>query len=80
MNAIIGKLDDIIDRLDDISFSQRLLAQEIRKSNIQLNRISGTLDHIENNTVLTQYYSSITASNTTFMSWLAAFSYDKQKK
>lgn len=80
MNAIIGKLDDIIDRLDDISSSQRLLAQEIRKSNSQLSRISGTLDNIENNTALTQYYSSVTASNTTFISWLAALSYDEQKR
>ena len=80
MNTIIGKLDDVIDRLDDISTSQRLLAQEIKQSNAQISRISGTLDNIENNTALTQYYSSITASNTTFMSWLAAFSYDEQKR
>ena len=80
MNTIIGKLDDVIDRLDDISASQRLLAQEIKQSNAQLSRISYTLDNIENNTALTQYYSSITASNTTFMSWLAAFSYDEQKR
>ena len=80
MNTIIGKLDDIIDRLDDISAGQRLLAQEIRRSNEQLNRISMTLDNIENNTALTQYYSSVTASNTTFMSWIAAFSYDEQKR
>ena len=79
MNAIIGKLDDVIDRLEDISASQRLLAQEIKQSNAQLSRISSTLDNIENNTALTQYYSSITASNTTFMNWLVAFSRDEKK-
>lgn len=80
MNMIIGKLDDVINRLDDISANQRMLAQELRKSNAQLQRISGTLDNIENNTALTQYYSSVTASNTTFMSWLAAFDYDERAK
>ncbi len=80
MHVIIGKLDDVIYRLDDISeklddigASQRLLVQEIRQSNSRLNQISKTLDNIENNTALTQYYSSITASNTAFMSWLEMF-------
>lgn len=77
MNTIIGKLDDVIDRLDSISASQQLLAQEIRQCNAQLSRISSTLDNIENNTALAQYYSSVTASNTTFMSWLAVLDYDK---
>lgn len=79
MNTIIGKLDDVIDRLDDINASQMLLAQEIKQSNAQLSRISKTLENIENNTALTQYYSSITASNTTFMNWLVAFSHDEKK-
>ena len=79
MNTIIGKLDDVIDRLDDISANQRMLAQELRQSNAQLQRISSTLDNIENNTALAQYYSSVTDSNTTFMSWLAALEYDERK-
>lgn len=80
MNTIIGKLDDIIYRLDEISANQRLLAREIKRSNEQLDRIYGTLNDIEHNTALTRYYSSVTASNTTYMSWLAAFSYDENKR
>lgn len=80
MNTIIGKLDDIIYRLDEISANQRLLAREIKRSNEQLDRIYSTLNNIEHNTALTQYYSSVTASNTTYMSWLAAFSYDENKR
>lgn len=79
MQIIVGKLDAVIDRLDDINDAQRMLAREIRTSNIQLNNISRTLDNIENNTALTQYYSSVTASNTSFMSWLAARTYDMEK-
>ncbi len=77
MNTIIGKLDDVIDRLDNISASQQLLAQEIRQSNAQLSRISSTLDNIENNTALAEYYSRVTASNTSFMSWIAVLNSDK---
>ena len=77
LDVVIYKLDDIIDEIND---TKRLLVREIRACNIQLSNIAGTLENIENNTALTQYYSSVTASNTTFMSWLAAFSYDKQNK
>lgn len=71
MNMIIGKLDDIINRLDDISSTQRLLAQEIKRSNSVIDGICRSLDNIEKNTALTQYYSNITATNTSYLAWLA---------
>ena len=70
MNMVIGKLDDIITRLDDISANQQLLVQEIRKSNSRIENISRSLNNIENSTALTAYYSAITASNTSYLSWL----------
>lgn len=80
MNMIIEKLDDIIERLDDISNNQRLLVDEIKASNSKIDSICRSLERIDQNTALTQYYSSVTASNTTFMSWLAALNYDEQKR
>lgn len=47
MNTIIGKLDDIIIRLDDISDNQQLLVQEIRKSNSRIDNICQSLENIE---------------------------------
>ena len=72
MNMIVSKLEDISNKLEVIIENQRMLIEELRKSNAQLQRISGTLDNIENNTELTEYHNSVTASNTTFMSRLAA--------
>ena len=73
MNMIVSKLEDINNKLDVIIENQRMLIEELRKSNAQLQRISGTLDNIENNTALTEYHDSVTASNTTYMSRLAAW-------
>lgn len=87
MNIIIGKLDDIIDRLDAIAdrldaiaASQRVLANEIKRSNQQVDQLSHTLNKIEQNTALSAYYDRITAADTTFLSWLATLRYDKKGK
>lgn len=71
MNLIIEKLDDIIYRLDDISANQRVLANEIKRSNAKIDNICRSLNNIEQNTALTQYYSSISATNTSYLAWLA---------
>lgn len=70
LNLIIGKLDEVIYRLDEISNNQRILANEIRNSNAKINRISKSLSNIEDNTAMTEYYSSISAANTEFLKWL----------
>jgi len=71
MNLIIEKLDDIIYRLDDIQSSQRMLANEIKRSNAMIDSLCRSVENIEHNTALTQYYSKITATNTSYLAWLA---------
>ena len=73
-NIIIGKLDDIIDQLDRIRDSQYLLASAIQNSNVQIEQLSRTLNNIENNTALSTYYNSVTASNTEYFRYLSLFS------
>lgn len=71
MNLIIEKLDDIIYRLDDIQSSQRMLVNEIKRSNAMIDNICKSVVNIAQNTELTQYYSKITATNTAYLAWLA---------
>jgi len=73
MNMVIGKLDEVIDRLDEISSNQRMLAQELRASNAKIERVMGSmassLDSIRQSSAMTEYYSGVTAANTSFMKW-----------
>lgn len=71
MNMILEKLDDIIYRLDDISSSQRVLAQLLKESNRKIDSLKVSLKNIETSTELTQYYSQISAANTSYLAWLA---------
>lgn len=74
MHLILTKLDDIIDRLDDIADSQRLLAAAIRESQKQTLRLANSIDNslqqIEENTELSAYYDRINARNTSYMAWM----------
>lgn len=73
MKTIIGKLDDVIARLDDISDNQRLIAQEIRRSHSELSTMLTSLDNaaqnIEKSTAITEYYGRVTAANTSYLAW-----------
>ena len=71
-NLIISKLDDVISRLEDLSTGQQKLASLIRESNIKIDRLSQTIDCIEENTAMSTYYNKITATNTNYLSWLAS--------
>ena len=73
-NIIIGKLDDVLDRLDRLSDGQQMLAAAIRQSNAKIDQLSSSLERIENDTALSAYYSGITAANTDYLAWLATFS------
>lgn len=72
-NLILSKLDDILDRLDDLSAGQRALAAAITESNRKISELSRSLDRIEDNTAVSAYYNRVTAVNTDYMAWLAAF-------
>lgn len=76
MNLILSKLDDIIERLDQIQENQYLIANAIRESNRTAQQIynavvhcSNQLQDINENTEATKYFSQITAMNTTYMAW-----------
>lgn len=69
MNQIIGKLDDIIWRLDDLSLSQQVLGQALRQSNDKIDRLCGSVDSMVQSATLTQYYSSVTASTSSYLAW-----------
>ncbi len=80
LNVIIGKLDDIIDRLDQIKSNQYSLYQAIQSSNRTSNQIlqaarqsSQRLEAIENNSVISAYNSVLTESNTRYLKWAEMF-------
>jgi hypothetical protein len=74
MNMILSKLDDIVNRLDDISSAQWQLSQELRNGQQQVNRlcnsVQNSLDNISSNTESAAYYSRISAINTTYLAWI----------
>ncbi len=84
LNLILTKLDDIIQRLDQIQQNQNMLAQLIRQNNRQIQTLSGavaqqanTLQSIERSTAVSAYYNEITATNTAYLSWIATKSYSR---
>lgn len=73
MNLILGKLDDIIYRLDEISANQQSLAQAVQQGNAKIDRLCGIVQRLEENTEVIQYYSGVTAANTNYLAWLESF-------
>ena len=66
-NIIIGKLDQIIDRLDQIIANQRVLAQRIQTSNRMIDSMSQSVQNMVKKQEVNNYYSRISASNTQFL-------------
>lgn len=82
LNLIIIKLDDIINKLDEIQQNQYMLSDMIRKTNQQLDSLSNiavqqaqSLNRIESNTAVASYYSGISAMNTTYLAWAKQHNY-----
>ena len=76
LNLIISKLDDIIERLDQIESNQYMIANAIKESNKkadmvykQLSNCADSLTRIEANTEVSAYCNRISAINTTYMAW-----------
>lgn len=74
LNIIITKLDEIIDRLDQISSNQIMLYNAIKQSNDNSQRvykkILNSLQQTERHAEVIAYNSKITAQNTEFLKWL----------
>lgn len=70
MNKILGKLDDIIVRLDEILDNQRILANELMQSNKNVEYLCNSVDTIGETTELIKYYDQITAANSTYLVWM----------
>lgn len=80
-NMIIEKLDEVIQRLDEIKNNQYILYSEIQKQNQTVNRITSTvkscantLTSLEKSNQIIEYNSQITASNTELFKWLTILS------
>lgn len=75
LNLIITKLDDIINRLDEIQENQYQLAHEIRMSAQKISKIGNSIDeHLENieySTQLSTYLNGISALNSSYLVWLS---------
>lgn len=78
LNLILVKLDDIISRLDQIQENQYMLAGLLQDCNREIRNLTpivsaqaASLARIEERAEVSSYYNRITASNTTYLSWLA---------
>lgn len=79
LNLIITKLDDVIERLDEIKSNQYMLAQMIQESNREISNLTASVNRqidvlakIEDNSAQSAYYSKITATCTAYRAWLAS--------
>lgn len=70
MNIVLDKLNEVLYRLDDISSSQHLLANELKASNAQIDYLCHSVDKIGNTSALTQYYSKVSAENSSYLAWM----------
>lgn len=72
-NVIIGKLDDVLDKLDRLSEGQSVLATAIQQSNARIDRLGSSLSQVEHNTALSAYYNGVTAANTDYLAFISMF-------
>ena len=77
-NIIIGQLDQIVDRLDQIKQNQYMLYTELKETNSVLQNISRDVSsimvstkNVEESTYLTSQYAKITAQNTEAIKYIS---------
>ena len=80
LNAIIIRLDDVIERLSEIRSNQYMLYNAISEANKVANsiyqqtiKISEGMDRISENTAITAYNSRITATNSEIIKYIALY-------
>lgn len=69
MHQIVKKLDEVIDRLDQIGDTQYLLARAIREGNRTAENIYRSVRNIEEQGAVTAYYSRLAAANSIYLAW-----------
>lgn len=77
LNVVIQKLDDVIQKLDQIQDNQYMLYSAIQECNKKITKLSqvtsdvtNKLQDISQNAEISAYYNGITALNTTAIKWL----------
>ncbi len=70
LDRILDKLDDIIWRLDDIRSNQTALYNVISSGNQKIDSLCGSINAIEDSAAMTQYYSAVSAANSSYLAWL----------
>lgn len=76
-NMIIGKLEDVINRLDDIERNQHMLYAAVKQSNAgvqrltqMMDRMADSMDRIENSAEITAYNSAMANKTLKALTWL----------
>lgn len=84
LNAILGKLDDILNHLEEIRSSQYAIYNAISQGNKTANaiyqnsvKIADTMNTIEDNTALAAYNSAISAKNTEILKFIAVYDHTR---
>lgn len=72
-NLIIEKLDDVLVKLDEIVYNQKLLSDAIAESSRLISSLCTSVEVMNNNTAVTACYSKVTAENTKYLSMLATY-------
>lgn len=80
LNLIIVKLEEVVDKLDQIQQNQYMLASQLEQITRELQGLNSavatqtaTLERIEDNTEVSNYYNRITAANTDFLTWAKTY-------
>lgn len=86
LNLIIVKLEEVVDKLDQIAENQYMLASMLEQNNRELQSLksavatqTAALERIEDNTEVSNYYNRITAANTDFLTWAKTYEIIRSK-
>lgn len=86
LNLIIVKLEEVVNKLDQIAENQYMLASMLEQNNRELQSLksavatqTAALERIEDNTEVSNYYNRITAANTDFLTWAKTYEIIRSK-
>lgn len=86
LNLIIVKLEEVVDKLDQIQQNQYMLASQLEQITRELQGLNSAvatqtavLERIDDNTEVSNYYNRITAANTDFLTWAKTYEIIRSK-